>query len=75
MSEEQEIIDCFKLLDPERCGTIKTSDLRQIMETFGDRMNSADIDQMISDAGGGSKIDYADFVKSMHKKVEKAQKA
>ena len=72
MSDE-EIIDCFKLLDPERKGSIKTSELRQIMETFGDKMSSADIDQMIEDAGGGSSIDYVSFVKSMNKKVAKAE--
>jgi hypothetical protein len=74
MSDEQEIIECFKVLDTDNKGSIKTSDLRQILETFGDKMKSSDIDQMIDDAGGGSSIDYVSFVRSYNKKVAAAMK-
>jgi Ca2+-binding EF-hand superfamily protein len=39
------------------------------MINLGDRMSDREVDEMISDAGGGSKIDYAKFVKSMNKKA------
>ena len=39
------------------------------MLNLGDKMSDRDVDEMISDAGGGSKIDYSKFVKTMNKKA------
>jgi hypothetical protein len=39
------------------------------MLNLGDKMSDHEVDEMIADAGGGSKIDYAKFVKTMNKKA------
>lgn len=69
MSDEDEVIGCFQLLDPERKGTIKVEELRRIMTNLGDKMTDREVDEMIEDAGGGSKIDYVQFVKKMNQKA------
>lgn len=71
---EAEIIKAFEDLDSDKKGTIKTSDLRQFMETFGS-MSAGDIDKMISDTGAGSSVDYVKFVQEMNKKVKAAEAA
>ena len=71
---EAEIIKAFEDLDSDKTGSIKTSDLRQFMETFGS-MSGGDIDKMISDCGAGSSVDYVKFVQEMNKKVQKAEAA
>lgn len=120
MSDEQEIIDCFRLLDKDKSGFIAASELvsppppraqrelaascrlpgdlhtapadslvsirrirtppqkktepqRHIMLNLGEKMSDSEIDAMIDDAGGGSKIDYAKFVKDMNRKAAGGQ--
>lgn len=43
------------------------------MLNLGEKMSDSEIDAMIDDAGGGSKIDYAKFVKDMNRKAAGGQ--
>ena len=67
MSDE-EIIQCFKMLDTDKTGTISASDMRHMLTTMGDKFDDAMADEFLKDAGG-SKIDYEAFVKKMNKKA------
>jgi Ca2+-binding EF-hand superfamily protein len=40
------------------------------MMNLGDKMSDNEVDDMIQDAGGSSKIDYVNFVKTMNKKAK-----
>ncbi|KAL3905254.1 MAG: hypothetical protein SGARI_004555 [Bacillariaceae sp.] len=66
MSDE-EIIGCFQQLDVDGKGFLKADDLRRMLTSMGEKMSDREVDQFLEDAGGGSKIDYAKFVKKMNK--------
>lgn len=66
---EEEIISAFKILDTSGNGYITEDDLRRLMTTMGEKMSDKEVDQMIQDAAGSSKIDYVKFVKSMNAKA------
>lgn len=68
MSDE-EIIQCFKMLDTDKKGTISADDMRFMLTTMGDKFDDALADEFLKDAGGSSKIDYEAFVKKMNKKA------
>ena len=65
----EEIIDAFASFDKEGSGKISAKELKQIMMTMGEKMTEDEADQMIKDAGGGSKIDYKKFVKDFNKRA------
>jgi Ca2+-binding EF-hand superfamily protein len=69
MSDE-EIIQCFKMLDPEKKGTISAEDMRHMLTAMGDKFDDALADAFLKDAGGSSKIDYEAFVKKMNAKAK-----
>jgi hypothetical protein len=66
---DDEIIGCFRLLDTEGSGFVKADDLRRMLTTMGEKMSDREVDQLLEDAGGGAKVDYAKFVKKMNKAV------
>jgi calmodulin len=66
MSDE-EIIGCFRLLDTEGKGFVKADDLRRMLTTMGEKMSDREVDQLLADAGGGSKVEYEKFVKKINK--------
>jgi Ca2+-binding EF-hand superfamily protein len=68
MSDE-EIISCFKVLDTDKKGKISVDDLRHFLTTMGEPMSDSEFDQLVKDAGGGSSIDYAAFVKKLNAKA------
>lgn len=65
MSDE-DIISAFRTLDTEGKGKISEDDMRRYMTTMGEKMTDRDFDIFMKDAGGGSSIDYAKFVKSFN---------
>lgn len=69
MVDENEVIAAFQTLTSDGGSKITEDDLRRCMTTMGEKMSDSEVDQMIKDAGGGSKIDYAKFVKSMAAKA------
>jgi Ca2+-binding EF-hand superfamily protein len=69
MVDENEIIAAFQSLTSDGGSTIPADDLRRCLTTMGDKFTDSEVDEMIKDAGGGSKIDYAKFVKSFSAKA------
>ena len=54
---QQDIVDAFKAHDPQGNGNVPASELRHILTNFGNKMSSAEVDQLFKDAGvqsGGS---------------------
>jgi Ca2+-binding EF-hand superfamily protein len=64
---EEQIKDAFKIFDPEGTGYVNAKELRHIMVTVGNKMDSKSADAMIKDAGADrdGNIDYAAFAKMM----------
>ena len=71
----QEIIEAFARFDRDDTGSVSVSDLKEALTTLGDKMSDEEFDQLVKDAGGGSSIDYKDFVNDMMKKLQKEQLA
>ena len=68
MSDEQEIIECFRLFDTDKSGKVDSEELVHALTTLGE-MSTDEAEQLIEDAGGKSKFDYAKFVKKMNAKA------
>ena len=69
----QEIIDAFAQFDKDDEGSVATSELKEALTTLGDKFSDDEFAALLKDAGGGSSIDYKDFVKDMYAKLEKAK--
>ena len=69
MPGEEEIIEAFRTLTSDGGTKITEDDLRRCLTTMGEKFSDSEVDQMIKDAGGGSKIDYAKFVKEFSAKA------
>ena len=61
---EEDIIQAFKVFDPENTGIIKADKLRLIMMNLGEKLTDAEIDELIREADKerNEKIDYERFV-------------
>eukprot|EP00532_Pseudo-nitzschia_australis_P000851 CAMPEP_0168194134 /NCGR_PEP_ID=MMETSP0139_2-20121125/19012_1 /TAXON_ID=44445 /ORGANISM="Pseudo-nitzschia australis, Strain 10249 10 AB" /LENGTH=70 /DNA_ID=CAMNT_0008117605 /DNA_START=103 /DNA_END=315 /DNA_ORIENTATION=+ len=66
--DEAGIIKAFSLFDPDGTGKVNSEELVEALTTYSD-MSTDDAKQLIKDAGGKSKFDYASFVKSMNAKM------
>jgi calmodulin len=67
---EADIIAAFKEFDKSGTGKLDAEEFRYIMTTIGEKYTDAEYDELLADAGGGSKIDYAKFVKEMNAKAK-----
>mmetsp|Transcript_100181 Transcript_100181/g.139214 ORF Transcript_100181/g.139214 Transcript_100181/m.139214 type:complete len:142 (-) Transcript_100181:135-560(-) len=65
----EEVKAAFEVFDLNGDGTISVEDLRHTMTTMGDVMSDKEIEDMVRDAGGGSTINYNDFVDKMKRKT------
>jgi calmodulin len=66
MGNDDEIISAFATFDNEKNGSIDAEELRRILTSMGDKMSDSEVDDLIKDAGGGSSIDYKEFVKAFN---------
>ena len=67
-SSEEEVIAAFALFDHDKSGKVAAEDLIQALTTMGE-MSRSRAEELVEDAGGKSKFDYAKFVKKMNKKA------
>ena len=65
---EEEIINSFKVFDTEGNGLIRSSELRNIMTTLGDKLTDEEVDEMIREADKDGYVDYEEFVRNMMSK-------
>ena len=68
MSDEAEIIQCFKIFDTDKSGKVDSEDLVHALTTLGE-MSTDQAEKLVEDAGGKSSFDYAKFVQKMNKKA------
>ncbi len=69
MPSDDEVIDAFRALTPDGGSSISADDLRRLLTTMGEKFTDSEVDALLADAGGGSKIDYAKFVKAFSAKT------
>jgi Ca2+-binding EF-hand superfamily protein len=69
MGADDEVIEAFRTLTSDGGKTIDTNDLVRFLTTMGEKWSESDAEELIEAAGGGSKIDYAAFVKKMEAKA------
>lgn len=48
---QQDIIDAFKAHDPRGVGNVPAGELKYILTQFGNKMSTAEVDQLFKDAG------------------------
>lgn len=66
-SNDDELIDTFKVFDKNNDGYINQDELRSVMSQLGEKLTAGELDEMIkeADTDGDGKINYVEFVKMM----------
>lgn len=61
----KEIVDAFKAADPQGRGTIQAKHLRHLLQNWGERLSSKEVDRIFREANvnNSSIVKYEDFVK------------
>ncbi|KAF0414443.1 calmodulin [Gigaspora margarita] len=67
---EEELKEAFKVFDKDNNGLISAAELRQVMNSIGEKLTDEEIDEMIheADVDGDGQINYEEFVKMMKTK-------
>eukprot|EP00980_Cylindrotheca_fusiformis_P020850 scaffold7839_cov59-Cylindrotheca_fusiformis.AAC.1 len=68
---DEAIIEAFRSLENGKTGSIDSDELKTLLTTLGDKFSDSEADALISDAGGGSSINYEKFVKKMNEAARK----
>lgn len=68
---DESIIEAFRQCENGKSGSINAEELKSLLTTLGDKFTDAEADALISDAGGGSSINYEKFVKKMNAEAKK----
>lgn len=66
-TNEQEVINVFKLFDKEGTGMVNRAQMKAILSLFGEALPAEEVDEVImeADVDGDGYIDYAEFVRMM----------
>lgn len=66
-TNEQEVINVFRLFDKEGTGMISHAQMKVILNLFGETLTTEEIDEMImeADVDGDGFINYEEFVRMM----------
>ncbi|KAJ2670771.1 hypothetical protein IWW42_003804 [Coemansia sp. RSA 1085] len=64
---EDEILEAFRVFDKNDDGVISAEELRQVMNSLGEKLTDAEIEEMIreADVDGDGQINYEEFAKMM----------
>lgn len=67
VSEENEILEAFKVFDQDGNGYISARELRTVMASLGRKLTDEEVDDIIRevDLDGDGQIDYEEFLKMM----------
>jgi len=62
-----DVIEAFKIFDPDSTGKISSAELRTVMTNLGEKLTNDEVQAMLKEADpqNTGKIDYAEFVKHM----------
>ena len=71
-AEIAEMKEAFSVFDRNGNGFICAAELRQVMETMGEKLTDAEVDEMINEAdtNGDGQIDYEEFLRMMSKNYD-----
>ena len=66
-NEDEELREAFKVFDKDGSGNISATELKQVMNTLGEKLSDDDIASMIkgADIDGDGQISYTEFLKMM----------
>ena len=53
---EEELLEAFKVLDPEGFGYINSSELRNVLTSLGEKLTDEDLDDMIKEGNASQNI-------------------
>ncbi|XP_076466190.1 uncharacterized protein LOC143297656 [Babylonia areolata] len=69
---EEEIMDAFRVFDPDHSGSISSSDLRHIMSNLGEKLTEDELQEMLreADLDGDGRVSISDFVRMMNQSSE-----
>lgn len=61
----REVVNAFKAADPQGTGTIPAKQLRHLLQNWGERLSSKEVDRIFREANvtNNSMVHYEDFVK------------
>jgi calmodulin len=70
LPEDEELRQAFKVFDADGNGTISKVELKRVMDMLGEKLNDAQIDEMMKEAdiNGDGEIDFGEFKKMMASK-------
>lgn len=70
LPEDEELRQAFKVFDADGNGTISKVELKRVMDMLGEKLNDAQIDEMMkeADTNGDGEIDFGEFKKMMASK-------
>lgn len=62
--QKEELLEAFRVFDPENSGFIHTGELRHILTTLGEKLTEAEADEMvaIADPRNSGEVRYPDLV-------------
>jgi calmodulin len=60
---DKEVMDAFRVFDSDGSGTITSKELRQIMNSLGEKLTQEEVDEMINEADtdGDGEINFKEF--------------
>jgi calmodulin len=64
LDDDEEIREAFKVFDKNGDGFIESSELRQVMQSLGEKLTEEEVEDMIreADADGDGRVNYQEFV-------------
>mmetsp|Transcript_22481 Transcript_22481/g.35955 ORF Transcript_22481/g.35955 Transcript_22481/m.35955 type:complete len:154 (+) Transcript_22481:133-594(+) len=66
-ADPEQVIEAFKIFDPDGTGKISASEMSTVMTNLGEKLTAEEVKAMLAEADPSNtgKIDYAEFVKKM----------
>ena len=67
---DEEIREAFKVFDKDGNGFISVTELRQVMNSLGEKLTEEEVDEMMreADTDGDGQVNYEEFVAMMNSK-------
>eukprot|EP00483_Globobulimina_turgida_P001995 UN01997 len=72
-ADADQVIEAFKIFDPDGTGMISSNEMRTVMTNLGEKLTNEEVNAMLKEADpqNSGKINYAEFVMNMAKQTLK----
>eukprot|EP01083_Nonionella_stella_P167074 560571_1 len=72
-ADANQVIEAFKIFDPDGTGKISSNEMRTVMTNLGEKLTNEEVNAMLKEADPNNtgQIDYAEFVHGMAKQTIK----